>query len=273
MRLCFVNLPLRYAERHPEYLEHFLAHGLCPELGIDAYAVDRLGRDWHERVAERLRAAGLAAAVHLPFDDLRPASTDPLAANAARRRILGALDVARIYGPRHMVGHPGLTEPNLPEQEDEQRASALATWNAVCDAWPGHPPLFLENTFDKTPDRLAALVAALRAAGRDVGVCFDAGHWHSFSRGSANRDLDRWFAALGPHIRHLHLHDNSGAADEHLGLGQGAIPWEQYLGLLAALPERPTATLEPHTAEALDHSLAFLRQHAERLASLIRGVD
>lgn len=270
--MFFVNLPLRYCAREPFYLDYFLTHSLCPELGIDAFACDSLDMAWHETLARTFAETGLATAVHLPFDDLRPASCDPLMAEASRERLLRAVRIARIYAPRHMVGHASFSPPASPEQAEQQFEAALATWRRVLAAWPDHPPLYLENTHDAGPERLAGLVSALRGLGLDVGVCLDVGHWHSFSQGVTRRDLSRWFAALSPFIGHVHLHDNRGEGDEHLGLGQGSIPWGEFFDLVEALPKRPTATLEPHTKDALRHSEAFIAEHSALLARLFRPV-
>ncbi len=265
----FVNLPLRYVGQDPAWLDAFIARGLPPELGLDATAIDRFDDAWHAGVAARLRAAGLPCAVHLPFEDLRPASPDPVMAEASRSRLLAAARIARIYAPRHLVGHPSFQPPNDPAQASAQLAEALRTWNAVLAAAPGCPLLALENTHDRDPARLADLAARLRAIhGGRVGVCFDVGHWHSFARGHALADARRWIDALGPFIRHCHLHDNSGAGDEHLGLGAGSIPWDEILDLLGGLAQRPTATLEPHSEDSLLRSLDFIAGQAQRLAAV-----
>lgn len=272
--MFFVNLPLRYVGEDPGWLDAFIARRLPPEFGLDATAIDRLGEGWHRRTAQRVHAAGLPCSIHLPFEDLRPASPDPLMAEASRQRLLAAVRLANIYEPRHMVGHPSFFPPNNPAQGPDQFAAAIATWEAVLGAAPRCPLLALENTHDKEPSRLAGLVAELRGShGTRIGVCFDVGHWHSFAGGHAKADATRWVEVLGPYIRHCHLHDNLGECDDHAGLGSGSIPWEEMLGLLADLPERPTATLEPHTEDALQCSLDFIAAHQDRFQAVFRSVD
>lgn len=267
--MFFVNLPLRYVGRDPAWLDAFIARRLAPEFGLDAQAMDQLDEGWHRGVAARLREADLPCSVHLPFEDLRPASPDPLVAEASRRRLLRAARIASIYGPRHMVGHPSLQPPNDPALEPAQLEASASFWSAMLDAAGDCPLLALENTHDKEPDRLAALAARLREQhGLRVGVCFDVGHWHSFAGGHARKDAARWLDALGPFVRHCHLHDNSGADDEHVGLGAGRIPWDEILDLLAALPHPPTATLEPHAEDALTQSLEFIHARQERFAAV-----
>lgn len=73
--------------------------------------------------------------------------------------------------------------------------------------------------------------------------------------------MDAWLETLGPHLGQLHLHDNSGADDEHRALGQGEIalaPLFDYLRARADNP--PVLTLEPHRVEDLVPSLDYLRE-------------
>ncbi len=48
----------------------------------------------------------------------------------------------------------------------------------------------------------------------------DVGHAHC----NSHTPVLKWIEALGNRIGYVHLHDNHGEADEHLGLGQETIP-------------------------------------------------
>jgi sugar phosphate isomerase/epimerase len=264
----FVNLPLRYIARQPEYLDTFISRGLHPELGIDAQALDSLPRDWHEQVAFRLREAGLACSVHLPFMDLQPGARDPNILETTRSRLLQACEIARIYEPRHLIGHAWYFENLHHYFYDSWLATAVDTWESLHNAWPGHPPLYLENTFEPSPEPIVDLLKTFAGRGLEsIGICLDLGHWHSFAQGSILGDLDRWLDAFAPYLRHLHLHDNTGADDHHLGLGQGSIPWSDLFAGLVSRGLQPTLTLEPHSAQDLEHSLDFIASHPEWFAA------
>ncbi|MEW5772778.1 MAG: TIM barrel protein [Thermodesulfobacteriota bacterium] len=260
----FVNLPLSYIAREPEYLAAFIARGLHPELGLDSRALDALAPAWHQETASRLQDAGLTCSIHLPFLDLQPGALDPGILAATRARLLHALDVARIYAPRHLIGHAWYFETLHRTFYDVWLTNAADTWEAVHNSWAGHPPLYLENTFEPMPEPLVELLGMLAGRGlQGIGLCLDLGHWHSFAQGVRLRNLDRWLDAFSPFLGHVHLHDNSGADDHHLGLGQGDIPWAEVFSGLAARGLSPTRTLEPHTADDLEHSLAFISGHPE----------
>ena len=59
-----------------------------------------------------------------------------------------------------------------------------------------------------------------------------------------------------PSLAHVHLHDNSGTADEHLALGQGCIDLQKVLETIQK--RNITATLEQKTEEAILESLEML---------------
>ncbi len=261
---CFVNLPLSWVYKDEGWLDWFIASRVAPELGLDTIALG-LPRPWHQRVAARLRDAGLACAVHLPFMGVEPCAVDAAERNAGRKWLRMGAGLAKLYGAAHMIGHPYYETPR--DGPDQARCSP-AWLKASLHAWQELPergcaPLFLENTYESSPLPLAALVSHLSgaAAPGSVGVCFDVGHWYSFAGGNFRGDLDAWLAQLTPFRLHLHLHDNSGEADEHLGLGQGGVPLER---LFAALKGADlTATMEPHDAESFRHSLTWLNKNPE----------
>jgi len=264
MRPFFVNLPLSYIARDPWYLDEFIGRRLAPELGLDAAVMAQADDAWHRATAAALRKAGLPCAFHLPFFDLQPGSLDDFILGATRRRLDSVKKIISLYQPRHIIAHAGHSHLYT-ELYAGWLARAVATWAGFLQGWPGHPVLFLENVYEKDPQPLCGLFAGL--AGHNAGMCFDAGHWHSFSSGYRKKNVAAWISSLRHSIRHLHLHDNDGACDSHLGLGQGRIPWEAFFAELAKNALHPGITLEPHTAGDLAHSLDFMEKHPEWFAT------
>lgn len=254
--MTFVNLPLRHIEERPGHLELFLAHGLHPELGLDAWSIEQFSPAWHARTAGLFHAAGLTCAVHLPFFDLHPGSLDPLIRRATVERLRKAVRVASVYAPAHLVAHLGYSDLTYALFQEQWLAHTLDTWEQVLDL-SGDTPLFLENVFEADPGQHVLVLAALQ--GR-AGACLDLGHWHCFAGGARKGDLADWLTALDPFPLHLHLHDNDGGSDQHLGLGQGTIPWDRLWAGLTG--KRVTATFEPHTTEDFTATQTYLRTHA-----------
>ena len=253
----FVNLPLRLVNRDTRYVGYLTQNNLAPEIGLDALSL-QYESTWHKQLAAELHQNGLSCSVHLPFMDLQPGSLDNLVLEATRTRLRQALDVAALYEPTHMIGHAHFT----PVYEDffaQWLHRSVVSWTQTLDLWPDHPPLFLENTCEKDPGLLTDLLFELRA--HDVGFCLDVGHWHCFGGGVRRADLCHWLQAMNGFLRHVHLHDNEGDSDAHLGVGEGQIPWEELFSGLEYLELTPGVTLEPHCIEDLEISQRFMRKN------------
>jgi sugar phosphate isomerase/epimerase len=260
----FVNLPIRYIKETPAYLDYFIEQGLAPELGIDSFSMDDVSREEHEQIAAKLRKAGLSCAVHLPFFDLHPGSMDLVILKASRKRLAQALDIAALYAPAHMIGHGSYVETSYKAFRELWRTRCIETWTELLTARPGHAPLYLENVFETAPDELTEIVAPLAHLG--VGICMDIGHQHAFGGGAVRKDLQAWVEAFAPYLKHLHLHDNKGEGDSHLGMGKGDIDWELFFRCLQSEGLRPGITLEPHSPESLASSLEFMAARPEWFA-------
>lgn len=256
----FVNLPLAWIGRQPGLLGRFLDLGLAPEIGLEGVDLDDPGvLGLARRTAGFLRAAGRSHTVHLPFTGIAPASSDPVRAERTREALARALELAALFAPRRLVGHPYLHRAHTPDEVARAAENAARTWTTALESWPGHPTLCLENTHEITPGPLAVLFGLIADPG--IGACFDVGHWHSFAGGAASVSLREWVTALSPFLKHVHLHDNDGSGDQHLGLGAGGIDWAEFFGLLGEFGLAPTLTMEPHTEEDCAASLEFARKH------------
>jgi len=254
----FVNLPCRYIAENRAYLEYFQWRKINPELGLDPIAVDNLEEDWHRRLADALHKEGLLCSIHLPFHDLQPGSIDEYILQSTRERLKKAIRVAAIYEPRFLVAHANFI-PLYSDLYSSWLKRSVHTWKEVLAEWPDHPPLYLENVREYDPGPLADLMSELQQ--HRVCFCFDLGHWASYSGGFHYNNLGLWMQTMGQYLAHLHLHDNDGVADQHLGLGQGNIPWAEVFSGLELLDLRPTLTLEPHTQEDLSSSWQFMKEH------------
>ncbi len=255
---CYVNLPLRYIYNTPEYLDLFIENSIQPELGLDCLGSECISKDWLLTIRDRLAAAGLKCTTHLPFLDLKPSSLNSAIRQASIDTLCGAFELAKIFSPERMVMHPSFTSWLEPPLFDEAYENCLDGIRSLSDSWPDHPVLCLENTYEYDPGPLMQLVEDLDR--ENIGICFDVGHWHSFSKGSEKNDFDFWFDSLAPYIRHMHLHDNMGRKDDHLALGEGCINWEHIIHRVKELDPLPSITLEPHTRDDFESSLKYFTE-------------
>ena len=228
------------------------------ELGLDARTLTGLDTSYHIFLSNEFKKAGLRCAIHLPFFDLYPGSPDPLICKASSTRLIQALEVARIYDPVHLVAHTGFHEPYT-DCFSEWSACAVSSWTSILSSWPDHPTMYFENVYSRDPGVMADFLAELSS--NRCRFCLDVGHWYSFARGANSKNLALWLQKLGPYLGHLHLHDNCGIRDRHLGLGDGTIPWEELFAGLEIMELEPTLTLEPRTSGDLQDSLRFMKDH------------
>jgi sugar phosphate isomerase/epimerase len=56
---------------------------------------------------------------------------------------------------------------------------------------------------------------------------------------------------MSPYLEQLHIHDNSGSADEHAPVGEGNFPFTALFALLRERNLSPLVTLEPHSLDDL----------------------
>ena len=178
--------------------------------------------------------------LHAPFAELCPAAIDPLVREVAKRRYLQAAALAKRYGAEKMVVHSGFIPlVYYPEWFAPQSA---AFWREFLNDVDGLI-LCVENVMETSP-------GALRQVAEQVNdprlrICFDVGH--AFCQGG---ELAPWLDALAPYISHVHLHNNHGSSDEHLGLPDGTLDMAAVIRQLEALAPQATYTLEVRSARA-----------------------
>ncbi|MEW5724382.1 MAG: sugar phosphate isomerase/epimerase family protein [Thermodesulfobacteriota bacterium] len=236
--------------------EEFLSRRLCPEVGLDARALDETAPADLAGLARRFQAAGLHPAVHGPFLDLSPGALDPEVLKVTRARYARTLELAALFEPEHVVFHPGYEWSKHQVYREKWLETSLETWRPLARrAGELGIRLVLENTLEREPEDFFPLFEALAPEG--VGFCLDTGHAAAFGR----VPLLAWLEALAPRLAVLHLHDNHGDRDEHLALGRGVIDFAALFSFLAGWGMKPAAvTLEPHTEADLWPGVAVLAE-------------
>lgn len=80
-----------------------------------------------------------------------------------------------------------------------------------------------------------------------VGMCLDVGH------ANTNDGVLAYMKQLGERICAIHFHDNHGVKDEHLGVGEGTVPWVDFAAAFMKRGNQPPCISEcfrdePHIA-------------------------
>jgi sugar phosphate isomerase/epimerase len=81
--------------------------------------------------------------------------------------------------------------------------------------------LLIENTYEL---ECLDFISRVLADFPEISLAFDLGHAACFS----DLAIQKWFTALQPRMKHIHLHDNNLTQDQHLNLGEGVIPFASF---------------------------------------------
>lgn len=233
-------------------------HGLGVEI-TDFIAVATWQGDYQalaRRWAAALRDFPGARCLHGAFIDLHPSATEPEIVAFARRRHQQSLVVAATLGCDLMVVHSDFpAREALPVRHTERAARLVDYFGELASAAaPYGVTLAVENIYDTNPQQLVALAAAIGAPNLDLSL--DVGHANLYG---PTYSLDDWVAALRPHLRHAHLHDNDGRYDRHWGLGDGSMSFRAFYEAALAMVPAPRVTIEVTPREDAWEALDTLR--------------
>jgi sugar phosphate isomerase/epimerase len=252
IRRVQVNIPFTMLIQK-EWLDLFLGLELNPEIGMDAAALDNFSSDDFVHIASEFKKRGCTITLHAPFLDLSPGSPDPKIREISRYRYNQLIDAIPIFSPISIVCHSGY--------DDDRYSFCKESWMEKCIEtlkWLGAEiynhgsHMMLENVYETHPDDLLDVIKYLDPS--HTKCCLDIGHLTAFGKSP----LDAWIQVLGPFVGQFHLHDNHGARDNHIGLGEGCIDFKSVFDFIHAMPRPPIITLEPHKKEDFEASLNFL---------------
>lgn len=251
----FIHLPLRsFAEYRPKIADH----RINPEVLVTAEDLDDDPLELIEEIARFLKEHQLSCTVHGPFLDLNPGSSDSKIRHISQDRYQQLLTLVAPLAPEVIVFHAAFDPLFYEERAGAWLERSVETWCAVAQtAEKTQTRIALENILERTPEMIQELL--MRVNSPSVGMCFDVGHFHIFSK----TPLSDWITTLGPRIFELHLHDNHGQRDEHLALGEGNVDIQGLLKMVQELKPSPVLTIEALNEE---HALLSL----QRLSLLLR---
>jgi sugar phosphate isomerase/epimerase len=227
--------------------------GINPEIAFNHDDLDRFRKGDFREIAERLVDAGLSVTFHSPFMDLRPGALDPRVRQITVDRLRQVFDLIPWFRPRSVVCHPSFDERYYVSAEAQWIENSLETWRTLLDCIRGMETFIaLENVYERDPRQLKLLIGEI--ASPQVRFCFDAGHANVFS--GAPPDL--WIGTLGDYLGEIHIHDNHGAVDEHLPVGEGNVPFRELFALVRERNLKPILTVESHSEKGLRRMLENL---------------
>ncbi len=188
---------------------------------------------------------------HAPFAELTPCAIDPLVRDVTVKRYRQAIDTALKLNIHHIIIHDGFV-PSVyfPQWFTEQ---SVAFWKEFLQNLPQDVTLVLENVMDPSPDMLVSIMQQINDP--RLGLCLDIGHANTYV---SKLPPEQWIDSMSPWLCHVHLHNNSGAWDDHNALDHGTIPVERILDKMLITCPQATYTIENQNCAP---SLAWLSEH------------
>jgi len=224
--------------------------------------VDDGGHSLNARRVDALRRAisplDVELTIHSPFADINIASLNPAIRRISLRRLEKSILAAERLSCRLWVFHPGLGTGLgyfYPGAEWERNLESI---RHLCRFGEEHGVrVAVENCPEPFPflmRRVEDFTRFYNELGNnyDVGVVLDVGHAHI--SGQIHEFLERF----QHRIVHIHVSDNDGRFDAHMGIGQGTINWREVADAIKKINYRGAVVLESVTQ--VKESLKTLRE-------------
>ena len=193
--------------------------------------------------------SGMVKYLHAPFWDLCLGSANKKIVEVTRFYFDYAYEIAEGLGCLGITVHHGYV-PGTSHPPNWIKRS-VAFWDDFFNSHPGTIKMFMENQCERNPETLSGIIDGYPSD--RLAVNLDIGHAH------CNNPLPviEWVKQLGSRIGYVHLHQNHGSEDEHLGLRKGNIPMAEVLNALSECAPDAVWALECG-ADDMEESIEFL---------------
>lgn len=258
--LSKIYVAVPYCRLVDEFFDSALSMSANLELGMHAKALERFSLSDFKEMAKRMEDKGIRTTFHAAFQDLCPGSIDPRIRKVSHDRIHQVLDLCPVFSPESVVCHHGYHPLIQEEIYDEYLKNSIEFWSSLSPKLKDlNTVVMVENVLEYGPEFLKSLMQGVDSP--SVRVCFDTGHIMAFSR---TLQWEVWLDALGPYLGQIHVHDNNGSGDQHLALGKGNFPFDEFFSGLAEKGLDPIVTLEAHSVQDVVDSLPVLNRLLNR---------
>ncbi len=189
--------------------------------------------------------------LHGPFADLNMGSFDKMIRDVTKNRFNFAYQIATRLDATDIVLHHGFV-PKTSYPANWIKRSLAFLEDFISDK-KNDIQIHLENVLEYDGDVMFEIVENLQ--GTNIDICLDIGHAHCNSKISV---VD-WIKCLKNKIGYVHMHDNNGIEDEHLGFGMGNIQLEE---VCKALEE-----FSPQAIWAIESKIQYMQTSLDWLKS------
>lgn len=128
---------------------------------------------------------------------------------------------------------------------------SIVFWENFFEVHKGNVIMCMENLCEYDPKTFIGIVDGLNSD--KLGVNLDIGHANCNSQTPPLL----WIRQLGDRIKYVHIHDNFGENDDHLGIGKGSMNMPEILNALNEYAPDATWALECNT-DQMEDSIKYL---------------
>ena len=215
---------------------------LLPEtiLRLPTKYVEVLDDGLHELNGDRVRiltelarSHNLTYSVHAPFADVNIATTSDCLLQAALDRLKRSLFHASRLEAKMFVLHSGCEAALLNQctpddvyrrMARERNLESVRRLLRIAEDYGVR--VGLENGIGNLIRTAAEAGEFLRSLNAEIGLVFDVAHANLFG------EAHSYFEALKERIVHMHVSDNDGKRDQHVGIGHGDMNWGYFADML-----------------------------------------
>jgi len=195
--------------------------------------------------------------LHCPFADINIASPSKPMLNASLKRLRQSMKYASQLNVELWVLHPGLITgitPFYPGSDWTQNVQSIQKLHKTAKE------LGLRIAIENLPQKYGSVMKTPEDFNRlytdtsltDIGIVLDTGH------ANLEAQIEPFLEKFSDKIFELHLSDNMGKQDQHLGIGYGKIDWQNLAQTLKRISF--TGTIMVESVYNVPESLTKLRQ-------------
>jgi sugar phosphate isomerase/epimerase len=222
-----------------EVLDFAVSHGFQGiELSSYHFWPERMRADEVEHMRVVIKRRGMRLAIHARHRGISFGVHDAALRQCFVEELQATVRFAAELGGDVVVAHVGEIVPPANHRYDSELTLRQEAFQFALDSFARCAPvaadcgvrICVENVQLRSNEVITSFADHVRLVdtiGHPAVVCaLDTGHAH------VNGGIEACFAAFGPRLQHIHLHDNHGEKDEHLEVGKGAIRFAELAHFL-----------------------------------------
>jgi len=210
-----------------------------------------LNKNRVDLLREAAKSYDIEYTMHAPFADINIASPSQTILDATLKRLTKSLYYAHAIDAKLWVLHPGAKtgiSQFYPNAEWKQNLQSIQSLYAEAEQ------LGVNIAIENLPAKYWFTMSSpedfhrfYRETSLPIGIVLDIGHAH------LENQIQPFFSQLADKIIHIHVSDNNGDNDDHLGIGYGTIDYNKFAESLKKIDYNQRIVIEScdHVPESL----------------------